>query len=71
MATLRPKQAKTVNANELIARGVPRHMLQSWLVSGVLLRTEERGVYRPTRQTEGRIEKYLVQRQGVGSRQTK
>lgn len=71
MATLRPKRAKTVSASELMARGIPRHMLQSWLVSGVLLRTEERGVYRATRQTEGRIKDYLVQRQRVGSRQTK
>jgi uncharacterized Zn finger protein len=71
VATLRPTRTKIVNASELIARGVPRHMLQSWLVSGILLRTEERGVYRATRQTEGRIEDYLVQRQGVGTRQAK
>jgi hypothetical protein len=67
-ATPRPKRTKTVTASELIVRGIPRHMLQSWLASGVLLHTEERGVYRATRQTEGRIEDYLNQRQAAGSR---
>lgn len=67
-ASPRPKRTKTVTASELIARGIPRHMLQSWLASGVLLRTDERGVYRATRETEGRIEYYLNQRQAAGSR---
>ncbi|MEN3365965.1 MAG: hypothetical protein V7606_3239 [Burkholderiales bacterium] len=62
IATPRPKQKRFVTASELIARGIPRHMLQSWLTSGVLLRTDERGAYRTTRETEGRIEKYLNQR---------
>jgi uncharacterized Zn finger protein len=63
-----PKRPKTVTASELISRGIPRHMLQSWLISGVLLRTEERGVYRATKQTEGRIKDYLNLRQTGGSR---
>jgi uncharacterized Zn finger protein len=68
IATLRPKRTKTVTASELIARGIPRHMLQSWLASGILLHTEERGVYRATKQTEARIAGYLNQRQTAGSR---
>ena len=47
------QRAKTVTASELILCGIPRHMLQSWLGSGVLLRTEGRGVYRTTRHTAG------------------
>ncbi|MDB5770021.1 MAG: Zinc finger, domain protein [Burkholderia sp.] len=62
----RPKRTKTVTASELIARGIPRHMLKSWLASGVLLRTEERGVYRTTRETDERVEYYLNQRHAAG-----
>ncbi|MEO6922065.1 MAG: hypothetical protein ABI171_23965 [Collimonas sp.] len=58
VATPRSKQSKTVTPADLIARGIPRHMQQSWLGSGVLLRTEERGVYRTTKQTEAHIENY-------------
>lgn len=58
----RPPRTKTVVASELIARGIPRHMVQSWLEAGVLLRTERRGVYRTTKQTETRIEQYLSRR---------
>ena len=62
MATLRqPRQkpAKTVTARDLLGRDIPRHMQQSWLKSGILLRTGKRGVYHATRQTERRIEDYL------------
>ena len=62
-AAPRPKRARTVTASELSARGVPRHMMQSWLESGVLLRTEKRGEYRTTKQTEERIVGYLDRRQ--------
>jgi uncharacterized Zn finger protein len=65
-ATPRPKRTKTVTASELIERGIPRHMMQNWLVSGVLLRTDERGAYRPTKQTEARIANYLEGRTGSG-----
>jgi uncharacterized Zn finger protein len=57
--TPRAKRATSVTSSNLIARGVPRHMLRSWLDSGVLLRTDERGVYGTTKQTEERIEEYL------------
>jgi uncharacterized Zn finger protein len=66
-ATPRPKRTRNITASELIARGIPRHMLQSWLASGVLLRTEARGVYRATGKTEERIEAYLNQRQAAGA----
>lgn len=55
----RAKRAKFVTASELIARGIPRHMLQRWLNTDVLLRTEQRGVYQATGQTEKCIEKYV------------
>lgn len=57
-----PKPAKTVIASDLIARGIPRHMVQSWLDSGVLLRTDQRGIYRTTKETNTRIEEYLKRR---------
>ncbi|MCW5235697.1 SWIM zinc finger family protein [Verminephrobacter eiseniae] len=53
-------RAKTVTASDLIARGVARHMLQSWTAGGVLLRTGQRGVYGTTAQTEARIAAYLA-----------
>lgn len=59
VTALRQKRTNTITASELIARGIPRHMLQSWIGSGVLLRTDERGIYRTTKHTEGRIEDYL------------
>lgn len=58
----RGKRSKTVTAAELVARGVPRHMIQSWIVAGVLLRGEQRGVYQTTAQTEKRIAAYLAAR---------
>ncbi len=67
--TPRPKRPnKTVTASELSARGVPRHMVQSWLDSDVLLRTEKRGEYRATKQTEERIASYLTRRQSAGQK---
>ncbi len=65
MATLRQppqKPAKTVTACDLLGRDIPRHMQQSWLKSGILLRTDKRGVYHATKQTERRIEDYLRRR---------
>lgn len=54
----KPAARKTLTATELLARGLPRHMIQNWLTAGVLLRTGERGVYGTTAQTERRIEAY-------------
>jgi uncharacterized Zn finger protein len=56
--TPRAGRSKSVTAADLIARGVARHMIQNWLTSGVLLRTEQRGVYRTTPRTEARIVAY-------------
>jgi uncharacterized Zn finger protein len=54
------KRSKTITASELIARGIPRHMIQAWLSSGVLLGTTQRGVYRTAQQTEARIKGYVA-----------
>jgi len=59
-AALRRERNRAVTAAGLITRGVARHMIQSWIASGVLLRTEQRGVYRTTEQTEARIAAYLA-----------
>ena len=56
----RKEGGRTLKAAELIARGIPRHMIQAWLNSGVLLATTLRGAYRTTPQTEARIEAYLA-----------
>jgi uncharacterized Zn finger protein len=58
-----PKPAKTVTARTLTMRGIPYHMMQSWLKSGVLARTEKRGTYQVTKRTEKEIEKYLARAQ--------
>ena len=59
----RKKPGKTaaiaVTASELLARGVPRHMIQWWLKSGVLLPTAQRGTYQTTPGTEARIKRYV------------
>ena len=68
VTALRQERTKTIAASELIARGIPRHMQQSWIGSGILLRTEKRGIYRTTKQTEGRIEDYLHYRCTAGSK---
>ncbi len=59
-ATPRRARSKTCTAGELMARGVARHMIQSWISSGVLMRTDQRGVYRATAQTEARIVAYVT-----------
>ncbi len=53
------RSSKTIAANTLLARGIPRHMHQSWLKSGILLHTDTRGVYQTTKKTEKRIKDYL------------
>jgi len=53
------KVSRTTTAPELIARGIPRHMIKAWLNAGVLL-PSARGVYRTTPQTEARIKAYVA-----------
>lgn len=57
-APRRPGQ--TITSKELGERGIPTHMRQNWLASGVLERTGLRGVYGVTPQTAARIERYLA-----------
>lgn len=56
------KPAQTVSARELTARGVPTHMRQCWLKSGVLLATDERAVYALAKHGEQAIAAYLARR---------
>jgi uncharacterized Zn finger protein len=65
-ASPRPKPAISVTTGELAARGIPRHMVQSWLDSGVLLRTGQRGIHRNTKETDVRIKAYLKRRSTSG-----
>ncbi|MEB0139420.1 MULTISPECIES: SWIM zinc finger family protein [unclassified Undibacterium] len=51
-------RAKTITAKQLEARGIAPHIRYRWLESGVLLRTEQRGVYGVTKKTEPYIEQY-------------
>jgi uncharacterized Zn finger protein len=64
----RRKTVKTISASELITRGIPRHMVQSWLTSGVLERSEQRGVYLTTKETGKRIDAYLERSKASGKR---
>ena len=67
-APLKRTRSKLVSASELIGRGVARHMIQSWLVGGVLLHTDQRGVYRTTAETETRIAAYVARDAGRARR---
>ena len=49
-----------ITARELTARGIPHPRIQSWLRSGVLRHSGERGVYLPTAATTARIDEYLA-----------
>lgn len=62
----RRKTAKTVRTSELAARGIPRHMVQSWLDLGVLERSGQRGIYLTTKETNTRIDAYLQRREASG-----
>lgn len=57
------KAGQIVTAKALIARGIPRHMIQSWLDAGVVRHGEKRGEYLVTAQTEKRVAQYLTKRQ--------
>lgn len=54
------KAAKTISSKELTMLGIPAHMRQSWLRSGILLATDQRGVYGVVTQTEKTIAAYLA-----------
>lgn len=60
--SVRRKREKDIRAADLISRGIPRHMIQYWLITGVLMRTDYRGIYRTTKQTELRISQYQDRR---------
>ncbi len=49
----------TVTARELVALGVGRSTIQSWLFERVLVPSDQRGVYRKTAHTDDRIAGYL------------
>jgi uncharacterized Zn finger protein len=52
----------TISASELTARGVPVHMRQCWLKSGVLLASGQRAVYQLAEHSEKAIAVYLARR---------
>ncbi len=55
--------APTITTRELVALGVPTSARDSWLLEGVLLKTERRGVYKTTPQTKDRVAIYQSWRQ--------
>ncbi|MES2017705.1 MAG: SWIM zinc finger family protein [Pseudomonadota bacterium] len=57
-----PAPVKTISAGELTARGVPVHMRQCWLKSGVLLASGQRAVYALADHSEQAIADYLARR---------
>ena len=57
-----PERTKTVTARALTARGVPAHMRQCWLISGVLLASGQRAVYGLAEGGEEAIAAYLARR---------
>jgi uncharacterized Zn finger protein len=61
-ALRKPERRKLVSAAELIERGIPRHRIQAWLATGVLLSTERRGQYQSTPHTAAHIRAYQAQR---------
>jgi uncharacterized Zn finger protein len=65
------KTAKTIRASALVARGIPRHMVQSWLNAGVLERSGQRGIYITTKETNKRIKAYLSRHEAHGNYNSK
>lgn len=57
------QRGRTISAGELAARGVPVHMRQCWLKSGVLLASGERAVYILADHAENAIADYLARRE--------
>jgi len=56
------RRSRKITARELLELGVPRSTFQNWVSSGVLARTDRRGVYRTTASTQERIEAALQRR---------
>ena len=54
------RRSRRITARELIGLGVPRSTFQNWVTSGVLVRTQERGVYRTTSVAEQRVEAHTT-----------
>lgn len=52
------KSAKTLTAHELAALGISANIRQRWLKAGILIRTDSRGIYRTTAQTNQAIASY-------------
>ncbi len=61
-STSRARKPAEIRASELVALGISRATIRNWLAEQVLLPTEERGVYRKTKETRGRIDAYLARR---------
>ena len=59
-AAIKSRRPQTnVTARELTAAGIPHSTIQSWLRSGVILRTGQRGVYCRTSATAKKIHQYI------------
>ena len=61
-STSRARKQGEIRASELVALGISRATIRNWLAEQVLLPTEERGVYRKTKETRRRIDAYLSRR---------
>lgn len=61
-STSRARKPGEIRASELVALGISRATIRNWLAEQVLLPTEERGVYRKTKETRRRIDAYLARR---------
>lgn len=53
-----PRPARKVSRRELLEAGVPPGTIATWLRQGVLEHSDERGVYRHTRDSRERLERY-------------
>lgn len=60
---IRNQTPATISARQLTARGVPVHMRQCWLKSGVMLATGQRAVYMLADHGEQAIADYLARRE--------
>ncbi len=57
--TINTERGQRLSAAELLAYGIPRSTQQYWLKAGILLRSEQRGVYLATGMTRKYINSYL------------
>ena len=53
--TIKVRKGTKLTSKELINMGVPRSTFNNWLYNGILLRTEQRGLYKATSQTKKHI----------------